>query len=214
MGGALKLIKAITAVLLLSLSFQVAAVLKGGQWQQTGISTDAINGTVPGAESASIPVYQGSTLLEPTEPHDVQAFAKPSEFSVDDTATQMILQSPLDTEGDVFATPPLLRWENQNPPSVSLVWAEAATPDTPLDPQPRPDRSFCAQDLAGHSLVAWPRIDQQQTIPLLYLFTLTGVPNQGSVPLVDNKVTLNIAAAQGDLVTITANGYDDTLKAA
>ncbi len=30
MGGALKLIKAITAVLLLSLSFQVAAVLKGG----------------------------------------------------------------------------------------------------------------------------------------------------------------------------------------
>lgn len=214
MGGALKLIKAITAVLLLSLSFQVAAVLKGGQWQQTGISTDAINGTVPGAESASIPVYQGSTLLEPTEPHDVQAFAKPSEFSVDDTATQMILLSPLDTEGDVFATPPLLRWENQNPPSVSLVWAEAATPDTPLDPQPRPDRSFCAQELAGHSLVAWPRIDQQQTIPLLYLFTLTGVPNQGSVPLVDNKVTLNIAAAQGDLVTITANGYDDTLKAA
>lgn len=164
MGGTLKLIKAITAVLLLSLSFQVAAVLKGGQWQQSGASTDAINGTAPVARSASVPVYQGSTQLDPTEPHDVQAFAKPSEFSVDDTATQMILQEPLDTEGDVFAAPPRLRWEDQTPPSVSLVWAEAATPDTPLDPQPRPDRSFCAQNLAGHSLVAWPRIDQQNSV--------------------------------------------------
>ncbi|EGO9434792.1 hypothetical protein DPL59_01050 [Escherichia coli] len=54
MDGTLKLIKAITAVFLLFLSFQVGAVLKGGQWQQTGISTDAINGTVPGAESASV----------------------------------------------------------------------------------------------------------------------------------------------------------------
>ncbi|EFG4071137.1 hypothetical protein BOT56_005294, partial [Escherichia coli] len=40
------------------------------------------------------------------------------------------------------------------------------------------------------------------------------VPNQGTVPLAEHKVTLNIAPAQGDLVTISASGYDDTLQAA
>lgn len=214
MDGTLKLIKAITAVFLLFLSFQVGAVLKGGQWQQTGISTDAINGTVPGAESASVPVYQGSVQLDPSKTYDIQASVKPSAFSVDDTAARMILVNPHDPEGDLFSNPPVLGWQNQTPPAVSLVWADAATPDTPLSPQPRPDRSFCAQNLAGRSLVAWPRINEQEALPLLYLYTLTGVPNQGTVPLAEHKVTLNIAPAQGDLVTISASGYDDTLQAA
>ncbi|EHX8368048.1 RatA-like protein [Escherichia coli] len=214
MDGTLKLIKAITAVFLLFLSFQVGAVLKGGQWQQTGISTDAINGTVPGAESASVPVYQGSVQLDPSKTYDIQASVKPSAFSVDDTAARMILVNPHDPEGDLFSNPPVLGWQNQTPPAVSLVWTDAATPDTPLSPQPRPDRSFCAQNLAGRSLVAWPRINEQEALPLLYLYTLTGVPNQGTVPLAEHKVTLNIAPAQGDLVTISASGYDDTLQAA
>lgn len=214
MDGTLKLIKAITAVFLLFLSFQVGAVLKGGQWQQTGISTDAINGTVPGAESASVPVYQGSVQLDPSKTYDIQASVKPIAFSVDDTAARMILVNPHDPEGDLFSNPPVLGWQNQTPPAVSLVWADAATPDTPLSPQPRPDRSFCAQNLAGRSLVAWPRINEQEALPLLYLYTLTGVPNQGTVPLAEHKVTLNIAPAQGDLVTISASGYDDTLQAA
>lgn len=190
------------------------AALKGGQWQQPVMPTGAINGTAPFADSASVPVYQGSVQLDPTQTHDVANTAKPSEFSVDDTAANMILTNPQDTQGDLFDIPPLLRWENQTPPAVSLIWAEAATPDTPLNPQPRPDRSFCAQDLAGHTLVAWPQISQSQTIPQLNLFTLTGVPNEGVIPLSDQKVTLNIAQASGDLVTISVAGYDDTLKAA
>ncbi|MDN3999404.1 DUF823 domain-containing adhesin [Escherichia albertii] len=190
------------------------AALKGGQWQQPVMPTGAINGTAPFADSASVPVYQGSVQLDPTQTHDVANTAKPGEFSVDDTAANMILTNPQDTQGDTFDIPPLLRWENQTPPAVSLIWAEAATPDTPLNPQPRPDRSFCAQDLAGHTLVAWPQISQSQTIPQLNLFTLTGGPNEGVIPLSDQKVTLNIAQASGDLVTISVAGYDDTLKAA
>ena len=190
------------------------AALKGGQWQQPVMPTGAINGTAPFADSASVPVYQGSVQLDPTQTHDIANTAKPGEFSVDDTAANMILTNPQDTQGDLFDIPPLLRWENQTPPAVSLIWAEAATPDTPLNPQPRPDRSFCAQDLAGHTLVAWPQISQSQTIPQLNLFTLTGVPNEGVIPLSDQKVTLNIAQASGDLVTISVAGYDDTLKAA
>lgn len=183
-------------------------------WQTWPTSTGEFNGTPPFADGASVPVYQGSIQLDPTRTHDIANTAKPGEFSVDDTAMNMILTNPQDTQGDTFEIPPLLRRENQTPPAVSLVWAEAATPDTPLNPQPRPDRSFCAQDLAGHTLVAWPQLSQQQTLPLLYLFTLTGVPNQGTIPLVDQKVTLNIAPASGDLVTISVAGYDDTLKAA
>ncbi|WP_059225309.1 adhesion domain-containing protein [Escherichia albertii] len=190
------------------------AALKGGQWQQPVMPTGAINGTAPFADSASVPVYQGSVQLDPAQTHDIANTAKPGEFSVDDTAANMILTNPQDTQGDTFDIPPLLRWENQTPPAVSLIWAEAATPDTPLNPQPRPDRSFCAQDLAGHTLVAWPQISQSQTIPQLNLFTLTGVPNEGVIPLSDQKVTLNIAQASGDLVTISVAGYDDTLKAA
>lgn len=183
-------------------------------WQTWPASTAEFNGTPPTADSASVPVYQGSVQLDPTQTHDIANTAKPGEFSVDDTAANMILTNPQDTQGDTFDMPPLLRWENQIPPAVSLIWAEAATPDTPLNPQPRPDRSFCAQDLAGHTLVAWPQISQSQTIPHLNLFTLTGVPNGGVIPLSDQKVTLNIAQASGDLVTISVAGYDDTLKAA
>ncbi|WP_161538021.1 adhesion domain-containing protein [Escherichia albertii] len=183
-------------------------------WQTWPSSTAEFNGTPPTADSASVPVYQGSVQLDPTQTHDIANTAKPGEFSVDDTAANMILTNPQDTQGDTFDIPPLLRWENQTPPAVSLIWAEAATPDTPLNPQPRPDRSFCAQDLAGHTLVAWPQISQSQTIPQLNLFTLTGVPNEGVIPLSDQKVTLNIAQASGDLVTISVAGYDDTLKAA
>lgn len=161
-----------------------------------------------------MPVYQGSIQLDPAKEHNVASTAMPGNFSVDASATSMILINPGDTEGDMFSTPPLLRWQNQTLPDVSLVWAEAATSDVPLDPQPRADRSFCAQNLAGHKLVVIPQFDSKETLPTLNLFTLTGVPNQGSVLLNEKQVTLNIAAAQGDLVSASVSGYDDTLKAA
>lgn len=94
------------------------------------------------------------------------------------------------------------------------MWADAATPDTPLNPQPIANRSFCAQGLAGRSLVARPQIDTQQTIPLLYLLTSTGYPYEGTVALADQKVTLNIAPAQGDLISVSASGYNETIAAA
>ncbi|WP_149534934.1 adhesion domain-containing protein [Escherichia albertii] len=183
-------------------------------WQTWPSSTAEFNGTPPTADSASVPVYQGSVQLDPVEPHSVAFSAKPNEFSVDDDAARLIVTNSQDTEGDLFATPPALRWENQTPPTVSLVWADAATPDTPLNPQPIANRSFCAQGLAGRSLVAWPQIDAQQTIPLLYLLTSTGYPYEGTVALADQKVTLNIAPAQGDLISVSASGYNETLGAA
>ncbi|HHU2899602.1 TPA: adhesion domain-containing protein, partial [Escherichia coli] len=184
------------------------------EWQTYPGSTGEFNGTVPIADSASVPVYQGSVQLDPAASHDVAFSAKPNEFSVDDDAANLIVANPQDSEGDQFSTPPALRWENQTPPTVSLVWADAATPDTPLNPQPIANRSFCAQGLAGRSLVAWPQIDAQQTIPLLYLLTSTGYPYEGTVVLADQKVTLNIAPAQGDLISVSASGYNETLGAA
>ena len=212
MGGKLKRVKMVMAFLMLALATPAAA-LKGGQWQHADVSTDAINGTPPIADSASVPVYQGSIQLDPSKEHDVAFSSTPGNFSVDATATSMLLINQHDTEGDLFANPPLLRWENQTLPAVSLVWAEAATPDAPLSPQPRPDRSFCAQNLAGHKLVVIPQFDPKETLPTLDLFTLTGIPNRGAVLLSEQQVTLNIAPAQGDLVTVVAAGYDDTLKA-
>ncbi|EGO8351383.1 RatA-like protein [Escherichia coli] len=186
----------------------------GVEWQTYPDSTGEFNGTVPFADSASVPVYQGSVQLNPGESHDVGFSAKPNEFSVDDDAANLIVANPQDNEGDQFSTPPALRWENQTPPTVSLVWADAATPDVPLNPQPIANRSFCAQGLAGRSLVAWPQIDAQQTLPLLYLLTSTGYPYAGTVALVDQKVTLNIAPAQGDLISVSASGYNETIAAA
>lgn len=214
MDGKLKRVKMVMACLMLTLATPAVAALKGSQWQHTAVSTDAINGTPPIADSASVPVYQGSVQLDPAKEHNVASTATPGNFSVDASATSMILINPGDTEGDMFSTPPLLRWQNQTLPDVSLVWAEAATSDVPLDPQPRADRSFCAQNLAGHKLVVIPQFDPKETLPTLNLFTLTGVPNQGSVLLNEKQVTLNIAAAQGDLVSASVSGYDDTLKAA
>lgn len=186
----------------------------GVEWQTYPGSTGEFNGTVPIADSASVPVYQGSVQLDPAASHDVAFSAKPNEFSVDDDAANLIVANPQDSEGDQFSTPPALRWENQTPPTVSLVWADAATPDTPLNPQPIANRSFCAQGLAGRSLVAWPQIDTQQTIPLLYLLTSTGYPYEGTVALAEQKVTLNIAPAQGDLISVSASGYNETIAAA
>ncbi|EMX1424713.1 RatA-like protein [Escherichia coli] len=186
----------------------------GAEWQTYPDSTGEFNGTVPFADSASVPVYQGSVQLNPAESHDVGFSAKPNEFSVDDDAANLIVANPQDNDGDQFSTPPALRWENQTPPTVSLVWADAATPDVPLNPQPIANRSFCAQGLAGRSLVAWPQIDAQQTLPLLYLLTSTGYPYAGTVALVDQKVTLNIAPAQGDLISVSASGYNETIAAA
>lgn len=186
----------------------------GVEWQTYPGSTGEFNGTVPIADSASVPVYQGSVQLDPAASHDVAFSAKPNEFSVDDDAANLIVANPQDNDGDQFSTPPALRWENQTPPTVSLVWADAATPDTPLNPQPIANRSFCAQGLAGRSLVAWPQIDTQQTIPLLYLLTSTGYPYEGTVALADQKVTLNIAPAQGDLISVSASGYNETIAAA
>lgn len=186
----------------------------GAEWQTYPDSTGEFNGTVPFADSASVPVYQGSVQLNPAESHDVGFSAKPNEFSVDDDAANLIVANPQDNDGDQFSTPPALRWENQTPPTVSLVWADAATPDVPLNPQPIANRSFCAQGLAGRSLVAWPQIDAQQTLPLLYLLTSTGYPYAGTVALVDQKVTLNIAPAQGDLILVSASGFNETIAAA
>ncbi|HFS2349927.1 TPA: DUF823 domain-containing adhesin [Escherichia coli] len=194
----------------------ISAMLPGwswaeSAWQDSSDTVGEFNGTVPTADSASIPVYQGSVFLDPAKTHEVAFTAKPSEFSADVSVSKLLVTNPQDREGDIIATP---RWENQTPPTVSLVWADAATPDTLLDPQPVADRSFCAQGLAGRSLIAWAQPDPQQTMPLLYLLTSTGYPYESVLTLADQKVTLKIAPAQGDLISVSAAGYDESSGAA
>lgn len=194
----------------------ISAMLPGwswaeSAWQDSSDTVGEFNGTVPTADSASIPVYQGSVFLDPAKTHEVAFTAKPSEFSADISVSKLLVTNPQDREGDIISTP---RWENQTPPTVSLVWADAATPDTLLDPQPVADRSFCAQGLAGRSLVAWAQPDPQQTMPLLYLLTSTGYPYESVLTLADQKVTLKIAPAQGDLISVSAAGYDESSGAA
>lgn len=118
------------------------ALLKGGTWQELNSATAAVNGTVPRADGAIIPVYQGSMLLDPTKTYDVAFTAMPRDFSADATSTSMRAVNSTDTEGDLFSDPPTIAWENQQPPSVGLLWADAATPDTPLSPQPMPNQTF------------------------------------------------------------------------
>ncbi|GCT50525.1 ribosome association toxin A-like protein [Escherichia coli] len=194
----------------------ISAMLPGrswaeSAWQDSSDTVGEFNGTVPTADSASIPVYQGSVFLDHAKTHEVAFTAKPSEFSADISVSKLLVTNPQDREGDIISTP---RWENQTPPTVSLVWADAATPDTLLDPQPVADRSFCAQGLAGRSLVAWAQPDPQQTMPLLYLLTSTGYPYESVLTLADQKVTLKIAPAQGDLISVSAAGYDESSGAA
>ncbi|WP_275548671.1 adhesion domain-containing protein, partial [Salmonella enterica] len=189
------------------------ALLKGGTWQELNSATAAVNGTVPRADGAIIPVYQGSMLLDPTKTYDVAFTAMPRDFSADATSTSMRAVNSTDTEGDLFSDPPTIAWENQQPPSVGLLWADAATPDTPLSPQPTPNQTFCAQNLAGRKLVVWPQPDDETTVPALWLYTHTGVPNNAAIPLLSPKVTVNIAQAVGNPVSVSGDHVDASFKA-
>lgn len=188
--------------------------LKSGAWQELNRSTGAINGTIPQADGATASVYQGSILLTPGATHVVRYDAQPRDFSVDDAANAMQVVNPYDTEGDTFAVPPL-RWGNPRPPAVGLVWADAATPDRPLDPQPVLNQTFCAQNLAGRHLVVWPEIesDDASPAPTLLFQTSTGVPNQNTLPLLPQKIAIDIAPSLGHPVIVSADRRDESLDA-
>lgn len=130
------------------------ALLKGGTWQELNSVTGAVNGTAPLADGAIIPLYQGSTLLDPTKTHDIEFSAMPRDFSADAASTSMQAVNSTDTEGDLFSDPPTIAWENRQPPAMGLVWADAATPDTPLSPQPVPNLTFAPKTSPGDSW--WP----------------------------------------------------------
>ncbi|EEJ8591162.1 hypothetical protein YR33_003870, partial [Salmonella enterica subsp. enterica] len=119
-------------ILVLTGTLSVHAALKGGSWQEVATATGAINGTPPRADGAAVPVYQGSVQLIPDELNVVNFTAMPRDFSVDDSAEVMLPVNPADTEGDLLAAPSF-QWENNQPPSMMLVWADAATPDEPLN---------------------------------------------------------------------------------
>lgn len=190
------------------------AGLKQGAWQELNRSTQAINGTLPQADGVTIPVYQGSIQLRADETNVVSFSAMPRDFSTDDNPSSMTLVNPIDAEGDVFAVPPL-RWESQMP-TVALIWANAQTPDEPLNPQPAANKTFCAQNMAGRQFVVWPQLgdDASMLPPALYLQTATGTPFSNTVSLLAQKIPVTIAAAADNPVSITAEGYDETLKAA
>ncbi|EAO2687930.1 hypothetical protein E2X65_22885 [Salmonella enterica] len=193
----------------------VFANLKGGTWQELGQSTEAINGTVPVADGAIMPVYQGSVMLTPDKTHQVGFTAMPKDFTVDDASSVMQVINPQDTEGDIFAIPSL-SWENQQPPVAGLIWADAATPDEPLNPQPIANKSFCVQNMAGRHFVVWPEIDASASpiVPELYLLTSTGVPDRNVLPLLQQKIAIDIAPAVADPISLTASHFDETTKAA
>lgn len=186
----------LTLLIMFAVSIAPAqALLKGGTWQELNSVTGAVNGTAPLADGAIIPLYQGSTLLDPSKTHDIEFSAMPRDFSADATSTSMRAVNSTDTEGDLFSDPPTIAWENRQPPAMGLVWADAATPDTPLSPQPVPNLTFCAQNLAGRQLVAWAQVEDETNVPALWLFTNTGVPNYATIPLLSPKVALNIKPA-------------------
>ncbi|EHE7927195.1 hypothetical protein J0R42_002275 [Salmonella enterica subsp. enterica] len=193
--------------------FFAQAVRSSGAWQELTEQTAAINGTPPQADSVTIPIYQGSVQLRSDVANPVDYFAKPSQFSTSDAGSALTLTNPHDTEGDIFAVPPLA-WQAERAPTVTLVWADAATPETPLSPQPSANLTFCEQNMAGRHLVVWPQLDTSTAIPPLWLLTRTGVPYNTAVEVLDQKFVVDIAPAMGDPVTLAADHLDESLNAA
>ncbi|EDV7105486.1 hypothetical protein A4E12_002888 [Salmonella enterica subsp. enterica] len=193
--------------------FFAQAVRSSGAWQELTEQTAAINGTPPQADSVTIPVYQGSVQLRSDAANSVDYSAKPSQFSTSDAGSALTLTNPHDTEGDIFANPPLV-WQSDRIPSVTLVWADAATPDTPLSPQPSANLTFCEQNMAGRHLVVWPQLDTSTAVPPLWLLTRTGVPYDSAVEILNQKIAVDIAPAVGDPVTLAADHLDESLNAA
>lgn len=204
----------LTLLIMFAVSIAPAqALLKSGTWQELNSTTGAVNGTAPLADGATIPLYQGSMLLDPTKTYDIEFTAMPRDFSADASSTSMRAVNSTDTEGDLFTDPPSIAWENQEPPTMSLVWADAATPDTPLSPQPILNQTFCAQNLAGRQLVAWAQVEDENNVPALWLYTRTGVPNNAVIPLLSPKVTLNIKPAVSDPVSVSGDHIDANFAA-
>ncbi|EBP2504828.1 hypothetical protein PU83_03415 [Salmonella enterica] len=193
--------------------FFAQAARSDGAWQELTEQTAAINGTPPQADSVTIPIYQGSVQLRSDVANPVDYFAKPSQFSTSDAGSALTLTNPHDTEGDIFAVPPLA-WQAERAPTVTLVWADAATPETPLSPQPSANLTFCEQNMAGRHLVVWPQLDTSTAIPPLWLLTRTGVPYNTAVEVLDQKFAVDIAPAMGDPVTLAADHLDESLNAA
>lgn len=193
--------------------FFAQAARSSGAWQELTEQTAAINGTPPQADSVTIPVYQGSVQLRSDAANPVDYSAKPSQFSTSDAGSALTLTNPHDTEGDIFAVPPLA-WQAERAPTVTLVWADAATPETPLSPQPSANLTFCEQNMAGRHLVVWPQLDTSTAIPPLWLLTRTGVPYNTAVEVLDQKFAVDIAPAMGDPVTLAADHLDESLNAA
>lgn len=205
----------LTLLIMFAVSIAPAqALLKSGTWQELNSTTGAVNGTAPLADGATIPLYQGSMLLDPTKTYDIEFTAMPRDFSADASSTSMRAVNSTDTEGDLFTDPPSIAWENQEPPTMSLVWADAATPDTPLSPQPSANLTFCEQNMAGRHLVVWPQLDTSTAVPPLWLLTRTGVPYDSAVEILNQKIAVDIAPAVGDPVTLAADHLDESLNAA
>lgn len=207
------LLSGLQACLFCVTAFFAQAAQSSAPWQEPDVSTAAINGTPPLADGVTIPVYQGSVQLRSDAANPVDYSAKPSQFSTSDVGSALILTNPRDAEGDIFAEP-LLVWQSERIPSVTLVWADAATPETPLSPQPSANLTFCEQNMAGRHLVVWSQLDTSTAMPPLWLLTRTGVPYNTAVEVLEQKFAVDIAPAVGDPVSLTADHLDESLNAA
>lgn len=194
--------------------FSARASAQEGIWQELRAETGAIEGTHPSADGAILPVYQGSIQLDPTKSYAVPYTAKPGNFTTDAAANRLIVVNPQDKEGDLFSAPPKVQWQDQQVPGTSLIWADAASPDIPLDPQPVNNQTFCAQNLAGRHLVVWSQPDATSALPSLFLYTLTGSPVSGLLELQEKKVAVDVDVATGDPLNLSASDFDSTLNAA
>lgn len=207
------LLSGLQACLFCVTAFFAQAAQSSAPWQEPDVSTAAINGTPPLADGVTIPVYQGSVQLRSDAANPVDYSAKPSQFSTSDVGSALILTNPRDAEGDIFAEPPLV-WQSERIPSVTLVWADTATPETPLSPQPSANLTFCEQNMAGRHLVVWSQLDTSTAMPPLWLLTRTGVPYNTAVEVLEQKFAVDIAPAVGDPVSLTADHLDESLNAA
>lgn len=85
----------LTLLIMFAVSIAPAqALLKSGTWQELNSTTGAVNGTAPLADGATIPLYQGSMLLDPTKTYDIEFTAMPRDFSADASSTSMRRSTP------------------------------------------------------------------------------------------------------------------------
>ncbi len=166
-----------------------AGLTERAVWQELANSvTGAINGTVPRADGAMIPVYQGKHTSD-AKTYEI-AFTAYARFLARMPAFNLNTCGQFnDTEGDLFSDPPTITQEGNSRRSLGLLWADTPRPTARLA-QPLASRTFCAQTSTGRQLVVLAAAEGRNDHPSAVAHIPTGMPNNAAISLLKSKVTL------------------------